>query len=309
MLRSLVVAVATMLVLSVLAATAQATTPRPMVVSVKAIPGQIPKGGGQVHVDGAVHGATTCRIVVLRDYGVKVVPPPPASCEDGVYREVVGFGPNIGEVPVVVELGLEARTARLGQALGVFYVTVAGTKAIAPSQVGEQLPPGVTVSVRETHATPPSRARTPASAPGAPTLVRSFQVYIHYAPSAPAPSSPSLGPWRLTFYNAQEQAVATAAYHITSCQHLLVSFSRPVPESVTLYLGTQQKWAKKGWVPVGGDLWPLNSYGPGAFTITGSNSEQDGATSVIVTLTKTGSQTKVKHWTEPVVSVAGTASC
>ncbi len=73
--------------------------------------------------------ATTCRLAVLADHGVKVTLPKLAGCADGPYRAKVGFGPDLRQQPVVVKLGLFASRPGAPTALGVFYVVVAGNPA------------------------------------------------------------------------------------------------------------------------------------------------------------------------------------
>ena len=100
-------------------AQAQVTGPTPVVLAARALPGALPAKGGAVEVVGKVRGATTCRVVVLGDHGIKVSLPKPAGCSKGAYRAAVGFGANSTKSAIVVKLGLEA-----GKARGVFYVVV-----------------------------------------------------------------------------------------------------------------------------------------------------------------------------------------
>jgi hypothetical protein len=97
---------------------------RPVVLQAYASPSGVPHAGGTVTAVGKVRDATTCKVAVLGDHGVKVTLPKPAGCKDGSYRETVGFGPDRAQAPVVVKLGIMAGGAR-----GVFYVVVAGAPA------------------------------------------------------------------------------------------------------------------------------------------------------------------------------------
>jgi hypothetical protein len=103
---------------------ASASTGRPVVLAAHASPPSLPNAGGAVSVVGRVRDATTCRLAVLGDHGVKVALPKSVNCADGSYRAQVGLGPDLGQPPVVVKLGLFAGSAR-----GVFYVVVAGNPA------------------------------------------------------------------------------------------------------------------------------------------------------------------------------------
>jgi hypothetical protein len=103
---------------------ASASIGRPVVLAAHASPPSLPNVGGAVSVVGRVRDATTCRLAVLGDHGVKVALPKSVNCADGSYRAQVGLGPDLGQPPVVVKLGLFAGSAR-----GVFYVVVAGNPA------------------------------------------------------------------------------------------------------------------------------------------------------------------------------------
>lgn len=135
-----------------LSGTAAAQTRGPVVLSARALPGVLPPRGGKVEVAGVARNASSCRIVVLRDAGVKVSLPARAPCADGHYRAEVGFGPSRGKSPVVVKLGLVAGTS----APGPFYVVVraaqpgAGKPSVLSARaVPWQLPSdGGTVTVR-----------------------------------------------------------------------------------------------------------------------------------------------------------------
>ena len=94
------------------------------VLAAYASPSSLPSTGGTAMAIGKVRDASTCRVAVLGDHGVKVSLPKPASCSDGQYHERLGFGPNVGQAPVVVKLGLLAGSSR-----GVFYVVVAASPA------------------------------------------------------------------------------------------------------------------------------------------------------------------------------------
>ena len=110
--------------LAALPSSPAAAAARPVVLQAYASPSGAPHTGGTVTAIGKVRGATTCKVAVLGDHGVKVTLPKPSACNDGHYREKVAFGPNPGHSPVVVKLGLLTGSAR-----GVFYVVVAGTTA------------------------------------------------------------------------------------------------------------------------------------------------------------------------------------
>jgi hypothetical protein len=107
----------------------------PAVLSARALPGALPTKGGEVEVVAKVRGATSCRLVVLRDHGVKVSLPKPTGCAGGSYRERAGFGPDAAQSATVVKLGLRA-----GSSMGVFYVVVAGNPA-HPSVVSAKASP------------------------------------------------------------------------------------------------------------------------------------------------------------------------
>lgn len=103
---------------------ASASARHPVVLAAHAGPPSLPSAGGAVMAIGKVRDATTCRLAVLGDHGVKISLPKPVSCTDGQYRERLVFGPDTRRAPVVVKLGLLA-----GGAKGVFYVVVAPSPA------------------------------------------------------------------------------------------------------------------------------------------------------------------------------------
>ncbi len=126
--RAIVVVASAALLLPVVASNSSSATPShhasPVVLEAKALPGHLPGTGGTVTVVGQVRNASTCRVVVLRDSGVKVTLPKPTSCETGTYRESVTFVPTGSHTSVVVKLGL-----LVGRTRGLFYVSVAGNPA------------------------------------------------------------------------------------------------------------------------------------------------------------------------------------
>lgn len=111
--------------LTAMAAPVASAATRPAVLAVHASPSSLPNAGGAVTVFGKVNGAMTCHLAVLGDHGVKVALPKPSNCADGSYKAQVGLGPDLGQPPVVVKLGLFAGSS----APGPFYVVVAGTPA------------------------------------------------------------------------------------------------------------------------------------------------------------------------------------
>jgi len=108
------------------AAFASPKLPKPAVLSARAVPGAMPPKGGDVTVVGKVRSASSCRLAVLGDHGIKVSLPKPVGCANGSYSERVGFGPDRTGHPVVVKLGLFAEHPGVGPALGVFYIVVTG---------------------------------------------------------------------------------------------------------------------------------------------------------------------------------------
>ncbi len=110
--------------------TAPFVLPAPAVLAVRALPGALPAKGGEATAVGKVRGATSCRLAVLGDHGVKVTLPKLANCSKGPYRERIGFGSDHTKSPVVVKLGLIAGRPGATSARGVFYVVVAGTPVV-----------------------------------------------------------------------------------------------------------------------------------------------------------------------------------
>jgi hypothetical protein len=108
---------------------ASASGGRPVVLAAHASPPSLPNVGGTVTAIGKVSDAATCHLAVLGDHGIKVGLPEPAACANGSYRARVGLGPDLGQQPVVVKLGLFASRPGAPTALGVFYVAVAGNPA------------------------------------------------------------------------------------------------------------------------------------------------------------------------------------
>ena len=110
--------------------------PAATVLSARALPGALAAKGGTVEVVGKVRDASSCRLAVLGDHGIKISLPKPANCAGGSYREPARFGPNGAKAPVVVKLGLFA-----GPAHGVFYVVVAPARPARPAVLSAKAAP------------------------------------------------------------------------------------------------------------------------------------------------------------------------
>ena len=136
---------------------AQPGAVKPSVLSARAVPWQLPSGGGVVVIQGRVHGAQSCRLAVLADSGVRVILPGPVKCSDGAYSARVAFGANPGYRPTAVKLGLFPE-GLVRELAGVFFVSLAGRAKPAPPTTTTTSPPQQSAPSPATTAPPASPA-------------------------------------------------------------------------------------------------------------------------------------------------------
>ncbi len=131
----------------------------PVVLSARAVPGNLSAGGGEVAVAATVHNASTCQLQLLSKQSFPVVfSHNLRPCSDGTFSAQVTVGPNSTEVQRSVAFALVARSGT-SSSTGRFFVLLAGAKPAAVVSVRltpAKLPASggaVTVAATVQHAT------------------------------------------------------------------------------------------------------------------------------------------------------------
>jgi hypothetical protein len=116
------------------------TPPRPLVLSVRAVPGALPPGGGQIEVTGTVEQAASCQLLRLSRQSFPVVYShnPTTACSNGSYSAFVTIGANPSPVRRTVAFALVVRNGPFSFT-GRFYLSLG--PLLAPSVLSAHATP------------------------------------------------------------------------------------------------------------------------------------------------------------------------
>ena len=183
-----------------------AATPKPEVLSVRALPGYLWDRGGQVTVVGRVEHAKSCQLRLLSRQSFQVVysHDPTDACRDGTYTAHVTIGPN--QTPVQRSVAFEL-VARNGASVfsGRFYVQLAphvvrtvtvSPTTTAPPAATTTIPPATTTTLTPAATTTLPPAATTTTVP--PAEVTTISVSLSLSPSAANPSTSLTGDYTAT---------------------------------------------------------------------------------------------------------------